>query len=229
MDTSTKKLLRSKSGLRIVVVNERFKSPFVLSEPQWSPDGENESCFHCKAKFDFITRKHHCRRCGQVYCKACCYVKEVLPRMCFVDPVRLCVGCENVTRKEKSFFDVHLKTLLNGARFKLSLPGLPDGDDNEFLTCRLSNDHRHIIFDGGAPICPEPLPFVEIKSVSFVSSSDEDKNAENSLAILYRKPCQSVDSQILLSCMQLSLKEQRLSLAWMSAMLEAFKMVYECS
>ncbi|XP_046384242.1 zinc finger FYVE domain-containing protein 21-like isoform X2 [Ischnura elegans] len=172
MESSAKKLLRSKSGLRIVVVNDRFRSPFVLSEPQWSPDGENDTCFSCKARFDFLTRKHHCRRCGQVYCKACCNLKEALPRMCFVDPVRLCISCESIARKEKSFFDVHLKTLLSGARFKLSSSGSPQVDEDLF-TCRLSNDHRHIIFDGSASYRPEPLPFVEIKSVSIVRNSDE--------------------------------------------------------
>ncbi|KAG8231950.1 hypothetical protein J437_LFUL008870 [Ladona fulva] len=198
MDASTKKLLRSKSGLRIVVVNDRFKSPFVLSEPQWSPDGENERCVRCRSKFDFLNRKHHCRRCGQVYCKACCFIKEVLQRMCFVDPVRLCIDCENITRKENVFFNTHLKVLLSGARFKLTQNGFTSDDFPSYFTCKLSPDHRHILFDGNPSHSLEPLAFVEIKSVSMVHPSEED-DGNVSLAMLYRKSCHSSDREMLLS------------------------------
>ena len=33
-----KKLVRSKSGLRMVTVDERIQSPLMMSEPQWTPD-----------------------------------------------------------------------------------------------------------------------------------------------------------------------------------------------
>lgn len=35
-----KKLIKSKSGLRIVATNDEYKSPFFLCEPQWIPDSE---------------------------------------------------------------------------------------------------------------------------------------------------------------------------------------------
>jgi hypothetical protein len=35
-----KKLIKSKSGLRIVATNDEYKSPFLLCEPQWIPDSE---------------------------------------------------------------------------------------------------------------------------------------------------------------------------------------------
>jgi hypothetical protein len=35
-----KKLIKSKSGLRIVVTNDKYRSPFLLCEPQWIPDSE---------------------------------------------------------------------------------------------------------------------------------------------------------------------------------------------
>lgn len=33
-----KKLVRSKSGLRMVPADEKVQSPFTLSEPEWTPD-----------------------------------------------------------------------------------------------------------------------------------------------------------------------------------------------
>lgn len=35
-----KKLIRSKSGLKIVTANDEDKSPFVQQEPEWIPDCE---------------------------------------------------------------------------------------------------------------------------------------------------------------------------------------------
>jgi hypothetical protein len=36
----SKKLIKSKSGLRIVATNDEYSSPFLLCEPQWIPDSE---------------------------------------------------------------------------------------------------------------------------------------------------------------------------------------------
>lgn len=39
-ENTSKKLVRSKSGFRIIAVNDNFKSPFLLPEPKWIPDKE---------------------------------------------------------------------------------------------------------------------------------------------------------------------------------------------
>jgi len=40
METCAKKLVKCKSGLKIVPVNDTFQSPFYLKEPSWVPDEE---------------------------------------------------------------------------------------------------------------------------------------------------------------------------------------------
>ncbi|XP_025052994.1 zinc finger FYVE domain-containing protein 21 isoform X3 [Alligator sinensis] len=70
-------------------------------------------CMQCDTKFDFITRKHHCRRCGKCFCDKCCSKKVPLPRMCFVDPVRQCAECALISQKETEFYDKQLKVLMN--------------------------------------------------------------------------------------------------------------------
>lgn len=40
LENTSKKLVRSKSGFRIIAVNDNFKSPFLLPEPKWIPDKE---------------------------------------------------------------------------------------------------------------------------------------------------------------------------------------------
>ena len=44
------------------------------SQPQarWKPDAEVQACENCKKEFTtFTRRKHHCRRCGGIFCDAC--------------------------------------------------------------------------------------------------------------------------------------------------------------
>ena len=44
MAAPEKKLVRSKSGLRMVAVDIRDNSPFVTGEPPWVPDNEVIFC-----------------------------------------------------------------------------------------------------------------------------------------------------------------------------------------
>ncbi|XP_029982729.1 zinc finger FYVE domain-containing protein 21 isoform X2 [Sphaeramia orbicularis] len=140
-----KKLVRSPSGLRMVPENGAFNSPFSLDEPQWVPDKECPRCMQCDTKFDFIRRKHHCRRCGRCFCDKCCSKKVALPRMCFVDPVRQCAECSLVSQREMEFYDKQLKVLLGGGTFVVTLG---TSEKSETMTCRLSNNHRYLFLDG---------------------------------------------------------------------------------
>uniref|UniRef100_A0A3Q4IA44 Zinc finger, FYVE domain containing 21 n=1 Tax=Neolamprologus brichardi TaxID=32507 RepID=A0A3Q4IA44_NEOBR len=127
-----KKLIRSSSGLRMVPENGAFSSPFSLDEPQWVPDKECPRCMQCDTKFDFIKRKHHCRRCGRCFCDKCCSKKVALQRMCFVDPVRQCAECSLVSQKEMEFYDKQLKVLLGGGTFVVTLG---TSEKSETMTC----------------------------------------------------------------------------------------------
>uniref|UniRef100_A0A9J8ACQ9 Zinc finger, FYVE domain containing 21 n=1 Tax=Cyprinus carpio carpio TaxID=630221 RepID=A0A9J8ACQ9_CYPCA len=135
-----KKLVRSPSGLRMLPENGAFNSPFSLDEPQWVPDKECPRCMQCDTKFDFITRKHHCRRCGRCFCDKCCSQKVALPRMCFVDPVRQCAECSLISQKEVEFYDKQLKVLTAGGTF---LVRVDSSEKSETMVCRLSNNHRY--------------------------------------------------------------------------------------
>ncbi|XP_032123544.1 zinc finger FYVE domain-containing protein 21 isoform X3 [Sapajus apella] len=140
-----KKLVRSPSGLRMVPEHRAFGSPFGLEEPQWVPDKECRRCMQCDAKFDFLTRKHHCRRCGKCFCDKCCSQKVPLRRMCFVDPVRQCAECALVSHKEAEFYDRQLKVLLSGATFLVTFG---NSEKSETMICRLSNNQRYLFLDG---------------------------------------------------------------------------------
>ncbi|XP_057344095.1 zinc finger FYVE domain-containing protein 21 isoform X1 [Manis pentadactyla] len=154
-----KKLVRSPSGLRMVPEHRAFSSPFGLEEPQWVPDKECPRCMHCSAKFDFLTRKHHCRRCGKCFCDKCCSQKVPLRRMCFVDPVRQCAQCSLVSLKEAGFYDKQLGVLLGGATFLVTFGS---SEKSETMVCRLSNNQRYLLLEG------DSLHEIEIAHISTV-------------------------------------------------------------
>lgn len=39
--------------------------------PTWEPDEDASECRNCGKRFTFFTRKHHCRRCGRIFCADC--------------------------------------------------------------------------------------------------------------------------------------------------------------
>ena len=42
-----------------------------FSGKKWVNDVEVLQCGGCSGKFGLRVRKHHCRRCGQIFCKDC--------------------------------------------------------------------------------------------------------------------------------------------------------------
>ena len=40
-------------------------------QSHWVPDGERLNCSLCDMEFGLWTRRHHCRKCGDVFCAAC--------------------------------------------------------------------------------------------------------------------------------------------------------------
>lgn len=39
----------------------------------WIPDHQRLSCGRCHERFTFWKRRSHCRRCGEVFCRDCCF------------------------------------------------------------------------------------------------------------------------------------------------------------
>ncbi|CAG8655957.1 6021_t:CDS:2, partial [Paraglomus occultum] len=49
------------------------------SSRKWENDEDVVECRRCFKKFGFITRRHHCRKCGQVVCDRCSTARVPLP------------------------------------------------------------------------------------------------------------------------------------------------------
>ncbi|TFJ86161.1 hypothetical protein NSK_002369 [Nannochloropsis salina CCMP1776] len=77
-------------------------------------DEEVERCFACAVPFDFAQRRHHCRRCRNIFCAACTSRERPVLLYRLSDPVRVCLRCGNEVGKENEFVDRHLKGLTEG-------------------------------------------------------------------------------------------------------------------
>ncbi|KAI8839426.1 hypothetical protein BJ741DRAFT_599295 [Chytriomyces cf. hyalinus JEL632] len=47
---------------------------FVTGEPSrahWKPDNAVQYCENCRTRFGLLTRRHHCRTCGGIFCGPC--------------------------------------------------------------------------------------------------------------------------------------------------------------
>ena len=106
-------LVKSKSGMRMVDRNGK-KGFLELDEPAWAPDENFRACSGCNTSFDLFKRKHHCRRCGGVFCGSCATEKVIPMRLRFIDPVRMCGKCQKIAKWENDYFNNYQKKLKAG-------------------------------------------------------------------------------------------------------------------
>ncbi|KAJ4457450.1 putative tip elongation aberrant protein 1 [Paratrimastix pyriformis] len=67
----------------------------VKTRPRWMDDSEASVCQLCGRGFGILTRKHHCRSCGRIFCAKCCSAIVPLPELGYPEPVRVCQSCRD--------------------------------------------------------------------------------------------------------------------------------------
>ena len=72
--------LASISTLRVpnTIVPQCMGGVFSLSSDSTATEA-SQGALRCSTKFDFLTRRHHCRLCGLIFCTTCVLHKRVLP------------------------------------------------------------------------------------------------------------------------------------------------------
>ncbi|CAH0563464.1 unnamed protein product [Brassicogethes aeneus] len=89
------------------------------SAPEWA---EGDSCHRCRVQFTLITRKHHCRNCGQVFCHNCSQKEIPLPKFGIEKEVRVCDTCyDQLTRPQQPGAQKENKEELPAVYLKSSL------------------------------------------------------------------------------------------------------------
>ncbi|XP_042059889.1 uncharacterized protein LOC121804416 isoform X2 [Salvia splendens] len=111
----------------------------------WVVDASN--CQGCSSQFTFINRKHHCRRCGGIFCGGCTQQRMVL-RGQGDSPVRICEPCKKL--EEAARFELRY-----GHKNKSSRGSSKHGSkkDEEILNQILSNENGHSSSQKGSASC----------------------------------------------------------------------------
>lgn len=81
----------SKLGVSVEKMEDFKEATKQISEYQWELDEQVTICKSCNHEFNVARRKHHCRRCGRIFCHDCSDNKMPLPS--FSKPVRVCDPC----------------------------------------------------------------------------------------------------------------------------------------
>ncbi|KAK2914047.1 hypothetical protein Q8A67_002446 [Cirrhinus molitorella] len=91
----------------------------------WIPDMASAICMRCSRRFHVAYRRHHCRRCGYIVCKACSKSRALMPNISS-RPVRICRTCASSVHEGKE----HGNNRANGKHWKKNsvedTPTLPE-------------------------------------------------------------------------------------------------------
>ncbi|KAH0787263.1 putative Rho/RAC guanine nucleotide exchange factor [Histomonas meleagridis] len=102
--------------------------------PVWIPDDQAPLCMHCKSKFTFINRRHHCRFCGDCICRNCFNNKIKLPGIS-EKPMRVCPKCYTHIREllAESGENVHGNESETSERSRKYEDNLSDSSDQIYV------------------------------------------------------------------------------------------------
>ncbi|XP_061037332.1 zinc finger FYVE domain-containing protein 21 isoform X2 [Eubalaena glacialis] len=181
-------------------------------------------CMQCDTKFDFLTRKHHCRRCGKCFCDKCCSQKVALRRMCFVDPVRQCAECALVSHREAEFYDKQLKLLLSGATFLVTFG---NSEKSDTMVCRLSSNQRYLLLDGDSRHEVEVTRIAAVQMLTEGFPPGGGNARATGMTLQYTAPGAEGVTQLKLTAGEDANGSRRQATAWLVAMHKAAKLLYE--
>ncbi|XP_060700756.1 hepatocyte growth factor-regulated tyrosine kinase substrate isoform X2 [Hemiscyllium ocellatum] len=114
-----------------------FKESDAMFLSERAPDWvDAEECHRCRVQFGVVTRKHHCRACGQIFCGKCSSKSSTIPKFGIEKEVRVCEPCfEQLNKKE----DLDSSNMKSEVKSTASAPvDLPP----EYLTSPLSQQSQ---------------------------------------------------------------------------------------
>ncbi|XP_051987998.1 hepatocyte growth factor-regulated tyrosine kinase substrate isoform X3 [Xyrauchen texanus] len=80
-----------------------FKESDAMFAAERAPDWvDAEECHRCRVQFGVMTRKHHCRACGQIFCGKCSSKCSTIPKFGIEKEVRVCEPCFEILNNHPS-------------------------------------------------------------------------------------------------------------------------------
>ena len=71
-----------------------------VRKDHWVENADRSKCCHCQRNLSAVTRRHHCRKCGEIFCGPCSAYTRRLNADAEIDPNgaphRVCVACHAI-------------------------------------------------------------------------------------------------------------------------------------
>ncbi|CDO99691.1 unnamed protein product [Coffea canephora] len=146
----------------------------------WVVDASH--CQGCSAQFTFINRKHHCRRCGGLFCNSCTQQRMVL-RGQGDSPVRICEPCKKL--EEAARFEMR-----HGHKNRAGRGGSKHmaKDEDEVLAQILGNEGKPPMSSKSASMMDmlsssqHPRSSASCSNIQEISSQDDRGDMDKSLS-----------------------------------------------
>ncbi|CAH0474363.1 unnamed protein product [Peronospora belbahrii] len=132
---------QSVSGIEEAISRRRISKELTKRRvPTWVNDKDRACCHLCLKTFTNTRRKHHCRACGEIICRACSVYKSVDLQSVGLTTLRVCKACMDGTSATLAGYEkeeANLKAAAAVAVAAKSVTGdgvaLPEGVDNAIL------------------------------------------------------------------------------------------------
>lgn len=104
----------------------RRSKPDNVSRDFWMPDHSCRVCYDCDTQFTIFNRRHHCRRCGRIFCGKCT-AKSVPVRsgpdksVYEADKIRVCNFCFKQWEQEQTNVFKQMQPVLSPSLSEASL------------------------------------------------------------------------------------------------------------
>jgi hypothetical protein len=136
------------------------------SQPDWLEDSEAPFCFQCNAQFSTSRRRHHCRRCRNIFCSTCSAQKSKILSCDLLKEVRVCGNCFIVLNEENRYIGEILPLLYAGETFKIkSMMGF----SSKAVVLRLLTTGRTLVYDNDSREEPVEIPVAAIETINTTS------------------------------------------------------------
>ncbi len=143
------------------------KGPTGDNFPTWVKDEDASECYDCGNRFNsIIDRKHHCRKCRNIFCKLCSNEKSKILLFSINEEVRVCRECLEELPVENNYIIQYRPVLQNGENFKKSIMM---GLSTKVVRLRLMQNETTLVYDDESRAEPTEIQLAEIKKLSMTS------------------------------------------------------------
>jgi hypothetical protein len=132
---------QSVSGIEEAISRRRISKELTKRRvPTWVNDKDRACCHLCLKTFTNTRRKHHCRACGEIICRACSVYKSVDLQSVGLTTLRVCKACMDGTSATAADRETEEANLKAAAAVAAAAKGvtadavtLPEGVDDSVL------------------------------------------------------------------------------------------------